>query len=119
MSAAKGELVCAVHPLGICKTSKTDILNSSLLNRRGWKQLIFKNVCICRMFCGKLQSTLCNGSADFVVLTKALLRLCVRNIYNYTMYVQWSIIYVYKCMYIYAPALECAAPTVFMVWQWA
>jgi len=35
MSATKGELEGAVHPLGICKTSKTNILNSSLLNRRG------------------------------------------------------------------------------------
>jgi len=24
------------------------------LNRRGWKQLIFKNVCICKMFCAVL-----------------------------------------------------------------
>jgi hypothetical protein len=58
------------------QTSKTDILNSSLLNRRGWKQLIFKNLCICKMFCGMLQSTLYYRSVDFVVLTKALLRLC-------------------------------------------
>ena len=64
-----------------------------------------------------LQGALCNRSVDFVVLTKALLRLCVYNIHNYKMYVQWSIIYMYKCMYIYAAALECAAPTVFMVWQ--
>jgi len=71
------------------------------------------------MFCAMLQSALCNGNVDFVVLTKTLLRLCVHNIYiyNYTMYVQWSIICVYKCMYIYATALECAAPTVFMAWQ--
>jgi hypothetical protein len=25
-----------------------------LLNRRGWKQLVFKNVCICKMFCAML-----------------------------------------------------------------
>ena len=71
------------------------------------------------MFCGMLESAIRNRSVDFVALTKALLLLSVHNIHNYTMYVKWSIIYVrvYKCMYIYAPALECAAPTVFMVWQ--
>jgi hypothetical protein len=37
MSAAKGELVGALHSLGICRTSKTDILNSPLLNRRDYK----------------------------------------------------------------------------------
>lgn len=104
-------------PLRICTTSKTDILKSSMLNHRGRKQLILKNICICKMFCGMLYSALCNGSVDLVVLTKTLLRLCVHNMHNYTVYVQWSIIYVYKCMYIYATALECAAPTVFMAWQ--
>jgi len=28
---------------------------------------------------------------------------------------EWRIIYVYKCMYVYASALEAAAPTVFMI----
>jgi hypothetical protein len=46
-----------------------------LLNYRGWKQLIFKNVCICKMFCALLWSALCNESVDFVVLTKALFML--------------------------------------------
>jgi hypothetical protein len=45
-----------------------------MLNQRGWKQLIFKNVCTAQ---GKYV-VLCNGarseikSVDFVVLTKAL-----------------------------------------------
>jgi len=31
-----------------------------LLNQCGWKQVIFKNVAICKMFCAVLQSTLRN-----------------------------------------------------------
>jgi hypothetical protein len=40
-----------------------------LLNRRGWKQLIVKNVCArCFVPCYR---ALCDMSVDFVVLTKA------------------------------------------------
>jgi len=43
----------------------------SLLNRRSWKKLIVKNVCICTMFCAVLCGAVCDMSVDFVVLTKA------------------------------------------------
>jgi hypothetical protein len=95
-----------------------DRYSEQLIVKSSWLETIhFQNVCIYKMFCGMSQSALCNRSVDFVVLTNALLSLWVHNIHNYMMYVQWSIAYVYNCMYIYAPALECAAPTVFMVWQ--
>jgi hypothetical protein len=42
-----------------------------LLNCHGWKQLIFKNVHICDLFCAMLQSTLCYYSVNFFVLMKA------------------------------------------------
>jgi len=31
-----------------------------LLNSRGWKKLIFKNVCTCQVLCATLYSALCN-----------------------------------------------------------
>jgi hypothetical protein len=36
----------------------------------------------------------------------------------YIGYVKSSIVYVYKLMFVYAPALEAAAPAVFVVWLW-
>jgi hypothetical protein len=36
--------------------------------------------------------------------------------YTHTQYIYNSIIHVYKRMFVYAPLLEAAAPTVFMVW---
>lgn len=47
---------------------------------------------------------------------RRFLRLCVHKIY--TVNVKYSIIYVYKRIYLYAPALEAAAPTTLMVWLW-
>ena len=57
------QLQICLHPLGICKISKTNMPISPLkhvrqttasafclLNRHGWKQLTFKNVRICQMF---------------------------------------------------------------------
>jgi len=56
-----------------------------LLNHRVWKQLIFK--------------ALCNQSVYFVVLAKVLLGICIH-------------IYMYKRIYIHAPALETVAAMV-------
>jgi len=56
-----------------------------LLNHCGWKQLIFRNVGICKMFCAVLQSTLCK-SFDFWVLIKALFTLAYTLIYACTQY---------------------------------
>ena len=57
------QLQICLHPLGICKISKTNMPISPLkhvrqttastcclLNRHGWKQPTFKNVCVCQMF---------------------------------------------------------------------
>jgi len=40
----------------------------------------FRNVCICMVLCAMLNRALCNWSADFVVLTNPLLRLCTHYI---------------------------------------
>ena len=61
-----------LHPLGICKISKKNVLIGPLksatpnrngvlppLNGRGWRQLIFKSVCICKMFCAVLHGAMC------------------------------------------------------------
>jgi hypothetical protein len=63
-------LTICMHPLGICKISKPTKIRAMsyriqvlpLLNHRGWKKLIFKNVCtsICKLFCAILYSELCN-----------------------------------------------------------
>ena len=57
-----------------------------------------KNVRISNVFYAVLWSVLCNERIDFVVLMKALFMLSIRNIYIY-IYVQQSIIYVYKRTY--------------------
>jgi len=47
-----------------------------------------------------LESALCNGSVDFVVLTKALLRLCVHNIHNYRLMYNGALhTYINVCTY--------------------
>jgi len=52
--------VSVMHALEICKISKLQnatpyhIHILPLLNHHGWKQLIFKNVCICQMFFGRV-----------------------------------------------------------------
>jgi hypothetical protein len=62
--------------------------------------------------CATLQGALYYSIIDFVVLKSAFYAYA----YTYTQYMYNSIIHVYKRMYIYAPLLEAAAPTVFMAW---
>jgi hypothetical protein len=73
-----------------------------LLNRRGCKQLIFKNVCICKMFCGMLQSALRKRCVDPVDLTKALyvyiIYVITRCMYNTALHT-----YINLCTYVHPP----------------
>ena len=76
-----------IHPLGLCKTSKTNTPISPLtnvrhtyrihvlplLNRRGYKQLIFKNVCT-----GHTQN---NGAVLIVFTIKPTPLFCVCPVY--------------------------------------
>jgi len=85
------------------------------LNCRGWKRLFCKNVCMCKMRATFIGSIIllnywfcCPNKHAFYTYA-----------YTYTQYMYNSIIHVYKCMYINAPLLEAAAPTVFMVWLFA
>ena len=48
----------------ICDTPPYACGDWWLFNSHGQKQLIFKNVCICTMFCAAVQSTIWNYNAD-------------------------------------------------------
>jgi hypothetical protein len=116
-----------MHPLGMCKISKTNMLINQPQKKchilrypcvASVKQVTFKHVVcrICMMFRAMLQSALCNYSAYLWSWQRHFSRLCKCNIGLYTQYMYNSITYAYKRMYVDAPTLEAAATTVFVVW---
>ena len=126
----RGVQVGPMHPLWICKISEIHVISPIKYLRH-----LTASMC-CPCWTPSLDTTHFQKRNMYVYIYKIFVqcyaahyvikvlilrswqrrfpRLCVHR--KYTHYVYKSIIYAYKRMYIYTPALEAAAPTVFMVW---